>query len=509
MIQSTPNSACLGGARGPVLVTLVLLALLTAGLVWLGGGFGDEVSRHELVVHCAAGIRPPVAAAALAYEREYGVPVRLQYASSGALLGQIEVQPKGDLYIPAAADPFIRLGHEKGLIAEAIPLARFHLVIATRPGNPKGIGSLADLLRADVSFAIANEQAAVGKKTEALLTRSGHWQTMKSRAKVFKPTVTEVALDVKAGVGIDAGFVWDSTAKQFGLDIVEVPELAGGTATIHAGVLTSCAQPAAALRFARYLAAPEKGQVEFARHHYERVDGDPWAPTPTIQLLAGGVTRLAIQDTLRDFQRREGCRVTVVHAGCGTLVAMMQAGERPDAYLACDVSFVPPVRDLFLETTDLSRTDMVILVRPGNPKHIAALADLAAPGIEVGLADEHLTALGALARRLLEEVGVYEAVLANRRATTPTADLLVTQLIAGDPLDAVVVYEANCTNIGDQAEIVRIDHPLARAIQPFTISRQTQHPQLARRLLEALTAANSQQRFESAGFHWLADRDAP
>ena len=152
---------------------------------------------------------------------------------------------------------------------------------------------------------------------------------------------------------------------------------------------------------------------------------------------------------------------------------------------------------------------MVILVRPGNPKRIATLQDLAAPGLEVGLADEKLSALGALSRRLLEEVGVYEAVLANRRATTPTADLLVTQLVAGEPLDAVVVYEANCTNIGDAAEIVRIDHPLATAVQPFTIGRQSKYPQLAGRLLEALTAADSQQRFEAVGFRWLAEQAAP
>ena len=498
-----------GSAITLVLVTLGLLVVLAVLLVWLGGGFGDKVSRRELVVYCAAGLKPPVEETARRYEREFGVPVRLQYASSGALLNQIEVDPRGDLYIPAADDPFLRIGREKGMIAEIIPLAQFRLVIATRPGNPKNIRRLGDLLRDDVGFAIANEQAAVGKLTKSLLTRSGHWETIKGRAKVFKPTVTEVALDVKVGVGVDAGFVWDSTTKQFGLDLVMVPELGDGTSNISACVLANCTEPSAALRFARYLAAPERGQQAFAKHHYQPRQGDPWVVTPSIRLFSGGVNREAIKNTLASFEQREGCRITSVYHGCGTLVGMMKTGQRPDAYFACDVSYIREVNDLFLDATDISKTDMVILVRKGNPKNIARLEDLAMPGLEVGLADERLSALGALSRRLLVELGLYEAVLTNRRATTPTADLLVTQLIGGDPLDAVVVYEANCSYVGDQAEIVRIDHPLASAVQPFAIATQTKYPQLTARLLDALTTPASRRRFKSVGFRWLADHQEP
>ena len=496
-----------GSATKLVLVTLVLLTVLTVLLVWLGGGFGDEVSRRELVVYCAAGIKLPVEETARRYQREFGVPVRLQYASSGALLNQIEVDPRGDLYIPAADEPFLRIGREKSLIAEIIPLARFRLVIATRPGNPKNIRHIEDLLRNDVSFAIANEQAAVGKMVKTLLTRSGHWETIRDRAKVFKPTVTEVSLDVK--VGVDAGFVWDSNAKQFGLDIVMVPELSNSSSNISVCVLANCGQPAAALRFARYLAAPERGQQAFVKHHYQRHDGDTWVVKPSIRLFSGGVNRAAIQNTLEAFEQREGCRITSVYHGCGTLVGMMKAGQHPDAYFACDVSYTREVHELFLEATDISKTDMVILVRKGNPQNIARLEDLAEPGLEVGLADDRLSALGTLSRRLLEELGVYEAVLKNRKATTPTADLLVSQLISGEPLDAVVVYEANCAYVGDQAEIIHINHSLATAIQPFAIAAQARHPQLTARLLDTLTTPASRRRFESIGFRWLADQQKP
>ena len=124
--------------------------------------------------------------------------------------------------------------------------------------------------------------------------------------------------------------------------------------------------------------------------------------------------------------------------------------------------------------------------------------------ILVGLADEQLSALGFLSRRLLQQVGVYEAVVRNRRATTPTADLLVAQLVTVDKLDAVIVYEANCNFVGDEAEIVRIDHPSAYAIQPFAVHQDTKFPALTARLLEFVSSARSRERFEKTGFDWQA-----
>ena len=71
---------------------------------------------------------------------------------------------------------------------------------------------------------------------------------------------------------VDAAFIWDSTARQYGLDVVEVPEFREAAATITAGVLTASERPTAALQFARYLAAPEKGGASFKKHHYDPVD---------------------------------------------------------------------------------------------------------------------------------------------------------------------------------------------------------------------------------------------
>ena len=262
------------------------------------------------MVYCAAGIKPPVVEAARRYEEEYGVHIELNYDSSGGLLSSIEVHPKGDLYIPAD-DLFTQRGRDKGLVVESMSLARFRLVVAVRPGNEKRIHSLDDLLRRDVNYVLCNEQAGAGNMTKKCLEKVGRWQEIRENAKVLQPTVNNAAALVKASNSLDAGLVWDSTAKQYGLDVVDLPEFAKAVADIHAGVLAACKQPAAALRFARYLAAPTKGGQSFLKHDYEPVEGDEWAEVPELKMFcaAGRRSRPRPGPSRRRYAR--GCRRSV------------------------------------------------------------------------------------------------------------------------------------------------------------------------------------------------------
>src|SRR6185436_8425892 len=156
---------------------------------------------------------------------------------SQTLLSNIELTGKGDLFIPAD-DSYLKLARDKGLAAEAIPLARMSPVLAVAKGNPKGIKRLSDLLRKDVKVAQANpDAAAVGKLVRGALESRGLWAALKEATLVFKPTVNDVANDLKLGTA-DAGFLWDATLHQYpDLERVELPELAGVAASMSVVVL--------------------------------------------------------------------------------------------------------------------------------------------------------------------------------------------------------------------------------------------------------------------------------
>lgn len=457
----------------------------------------------QITVHCAAGLVPAIKPAAEQYEKEFGVHINFEKASSGALLSKIKLKPTGDLYIPADR-MFISLVHEADFARETVTLAKFRLCIAVQPGNPKNIQSLDDLLREDVQFGMTVENAAAGAKAKQMLMPINKWKDIQSDARVTKPTVTEVAQDVQTE-SVDAALVWDSTAKQFGLDVIEIPEFADAWGWIDATVLTSSERPTDAIRFARYLAAPDKGQVSFSENHYVPFNGDQWAVRPTLIVFSGGVNRPAVRQTIDDFKQREDVEIEITYNGCGVLISQMQIdGKWPDVYFACDVSFSKQVAEEFDPFVNVSRMEIGILVPPGNPKNIQTLEDLTADGVKVGRAHEELGALGKLTRDLLVAAGVYDRISKNFKVTSPTAAELVAQI---DLLDAAIVYRANAHDSVQKgkAEFIPIDHPLAIATQPIAARKGTRYPHTTQRLIDAIQSAESRSRFEGVGFEWIAE----
>jgi len=459
--------------------------------------------REHLLLYCAAGIRDPIQSIIADYAKEYGVTVDVQYGGSGTLLSNLQVARRGDLYLAADAK-HMEEASTRGLVHETIPLASQHLVLAVKRGNPAGVHTLTDLVRPGLRVAYANpEVAAAGKAIRAVLEKANLWEQAHAQAAVFKPTVNDVLNDVVLGA-VDVGVVWDPLlAGQPLLEAVKLPELTARRDQIRLGLLDSSTHPTQALHFARFVSARDRGLTTFTRFGYQVESGDRWEDHPALTLYSGGVNRVAIQETLRDFERREGCTVRVNYNGCGILLSQMKAlpdGDAfPDAYLACDVSFLDPIADRFGERTLLSQTEVIILVPSANPHGIKRLNDLAQPGLRVGLCNAEQSTLGALTQRILTKLDLVAAIEPNVRSRTPTGDLLVTQLDTGS-LDAVVVYRANATAVLDRHTALGINLPEARAVQPYAVAKQAQHAQLANRLLAALDGVSSRKRYLAAGF---------
>ena len=268
------SSGRIGIGAAIVIASVIAIAALTALLL----PQRQAAAGEPLLVYCAAGIKPPVQAIARRYEQETGVKVQLQYGGSGTLLSSLRIAKTGDLFL-AGDESYIRIGRDQGLLADSIPLARMRPGIAVRRGNPKGVKSVADLLREDVTVALANPEAAsIGKLTQKLLDTAGVWAALKPRVKVFKPTVTDIANDIKLGT-VDAGIVWDATAGQYPeLEFIDAEPLASASETVTIAILAASHQQAAAMRFARYMSAPDRGGEAFKEHHYEAVPGNAWTP---------------------------------------------------------------------------------------------------------------------------------------------------------------------------------------------------------------------------------------
>ncbi len=496
MTTSPSRPLLVAGALGSILIALCVFLVLR----------DRQPNRAgvEITLHCAAGLRLPVSEIARRYQEELGIPVRIQFGGSGELASQLSVAG-GDLYLPADLS-YIESTRRSGLVRESIPVLTLTAGIVLSKGNPKEIGSLGDLARADVRVSLADPSTAVGRLTRDVLQEAGLWTSIEANAAVFKPTVNNVAEDVALST-VDAGIVWDAVASQFDqLEFLHVPLFDAQPAAAAIGVLAASPQPTEALRFARYLTASDRGLPLFRLHHFATEQGDPWSLTPEITLFSGSMLRPAIRDPLAAFEQREGVRIQVVYEGCGTLVSQMRAGAQPDAYFSCDLKFLDMVHDRFQEGLIVSRNDIVLLVQRGNPLALRQLADLARPGLRVGLAHPEKSALGDLSQDLLRRHSVEKPLQESGNLTVVASkgDELVNQMQLG-ALDAALLYRSNALAspaILQSCEIVPLSVPGAQATQPFALSRDSPHRQLLARLRLALTGPDGRAAFERFGFQW-------
>lgn len=458
--------------------------------------------QKSIMLYCAAGIKPAIEKIAQEYEKEFNVRVDIQYGGSGTLLSNLRIAKHGDLYL-AADESYIEMAGEYDLVAETQPLAIMKPVIAVKKRNKKNIASVRDLLNAEVQVALANPDAAsIGKLSQQILTKENIWDKLKDNVAVFKPTVNDVATDIRLGT-VDAGIIWDATVNQFDdLEQVDVNTFSPYKKQITLGVLKFTSQPTEALKFLRYVSAYDKGGVVFKANGYKPERGDQWSERPELLLFSGGVNRVAVEQTIQRFEKREGVKVIRVYNGCGILVSQIKAGEKPDAYLSCDVSFMDDVEDDFINIEDVSNTRIVIATQKGNPFNIKNFEDLLQEGLRIGVCNPQQSALGALTQLLLKRKNIWDELESNIFSQTPTADLLVNQ-IRTSSLDAVIVYEANLAQVKDKLTMVQVPDDDALAVQNIGLGVETDYPYLTKRLIQALFDDESKQKYLNNGFNWV------
>jgi molybdate transport system substrate-binding protein len=490
-------------------------ALIVSALVFGAGAFAlhtlttpKSASPSEpLVVQCADALRVPMEAIRIAYERETGQRVELRIGASQSLLTQMMVTQQGDLYLPAD-DSYLELARKKDLLRETLPVAEMHAVVIANPAAPAPVKTWADFVSPEREIVLANpDAAAISKVVRQTLLRSDRWTEVEKRKPAFVGKVSEVGAAVRVNPKA-VGIVWDAVAVQFPqLVAAELPELAEAKSHVAIAVTTYTKDPTAAIRFARYVTAKDKGLVEFTKNKYRVPErADVWAEHPELKLFGGSMLRPAIEETIREFQAREGITVHTNWNGCGILVAEMKSQFYPDMYFACEPRFLAKVQDHFEPGHVLSSNRLVIAVRKGNPHEVKSVKDLGKPGLKVGIGNENQCAMGDLTKLTFVRTGLYAKVQNNIAKQAPSGDLLISDFRSGG-LDAIVVYESNVTPYPSEFDFTPIDigatnRDCTNPEQPVAVALATPYPTLAHRLLEAFRTKTSRERFEKLGFLW-------
>lgn len=537
----TTRSGKASGKVSGVLITFVssglLMLILLVFALQLRPDALLETSRQTVRIYCAAGIAKPVEDIVTAYNSRYGTDVEIvRTGGSGELAGQIKTEYEtgllggADIYI-TADDRLLDKAYQAGVIAERFPVAEQRPVIAVPVSSEIPIAGLSEMLsNPEVKFGIASERAAVGKLVRGVASKLGILDQLEEQKATDAENVMTLAQALVAG-SLDAAVIWDTTVSQLNqigpepiLKIAALVDARDETKSeIALGIVSTTKSPTASLQFARFLTANQTGQPAFESYGFSFLAGDDWEQVPEIHLYCGSMFTPVIETAVREFATREGVNLYPRWEGCGKLVAAMRSIEDenlfPDAYLACDESFLLQVQEYFYDPVEVSRNEIVLAVSKTAPSSVESPFALTNSNLRIGICDPEYSALGFLTREILSggtaAVGnpadvapatesLYQSIERQAVVKADVGPTLISQLVAGG-LDAAFVYRSNLAADPRTLQAVNVysltnDSTVGVATQPWAISKSTRNPALMQRLYNWLDRAEIKSEFKANGF---------
>ncbi|NLJ73174.1 MAG: molybdate ABC transporter substrate-binding protein [Syntrophomonadaceae bacterium] len=192
----------------------ILLLALAVGILWVAGCSSEKSNLNEesatdkvLFAYVGANLKEPFSDLATAYEKKTGVKIEITYNNSGALLNQVEIAQKGDIFMPGGM-PFINKAKEKGVIDEvAGPIAYHTPVIVVPQDNPANIKSIYDLANPDVTLLVPDlEATAIGKTIAQVFEKTSETDQIKQNIIAHLESPAKVMAAIKIGQA-NAGIV--------------------------------------------------------------------------------------------------------------------------------------------------------------------------------------------------------------------------------------------------------------------------------------------------------------
>jgi len=264
---------------GLCMVVVVIFFFLVGGVYAAG---------ENVKAFCGTASELPMEEAAKVFEQKTGIKVELNWGGSGAVLSQLKLSRRGDLFIPGSPD-YMAKAIKEGLVDPATVKIIAYLIptINVRKGNPLKISSLSDLARPGLRVAIGNpDSVCVGLYGVEVLEKNGLLKAVEknivthaSSCAATASLITLQKVDAIMGWDVFAGWNPDKIETVY-LKPDEVPRLA----YIPAAVTKDFASNrAGAQAFINFLTSPE-GQTIFKKWGYlaSEKDARKFAPKAKI-----------------------------------------------------------------------------------------------------------------------------------------------------------------------------------------------------------------------------------
>jgi molybdate transport system substrate-binding protein len=223
-------------------------------------------------------------------------------------------------------------------------------------------------------------------------------------------------------------------------------------------------------------------------------------PTGTITVSAAASLTEAFTKMGADFQKANpGTTVTFNFAASSALVTQIQGGAPADVFASADGTNMQKLvagGQVTAEPTVFAANALTIVVKPGNPKNITSLADLAKVGTISLCADT--VPCGKYAQQALTQAGV--TIPAGNITKGADVKATLAAVSTGDA-DAAIVYITDAKAAAKTVQAVKIPAWLnVYAIYPIAPLAASTNAALARAWVQYTVSPAGQKTLQSYGF---------
>ncbi len=164
----------------------------------------------------------------------------------------------------------------------------------------------------------------------------------------------------------------------------------------------------------------------------------------TLMVCSGAGLMKPMNELIKQFEQKTGAKIQVHYGGSAEIFGILQTTCGCDVFIPGAYKYTQDAlkKGYLVEKTVKKVTlHIPIIIVPGNNlKHIQALEDLARPGVKLVLGDPKATAIGKVAKKILETNGLWQKVKENVLTFTPTVNQLLIYIATGQA-DAAIVWE--------------------------------------------------------------------
>lgn len=221
-----------------------------------------------------------------------------------------------------------------------------------------------------------------------------------------------------------------------------------------------------------------------------------------LHAYVGAGLRPPVDALIEAFRKETGIAVRAEYGGSGQLLARFEETGKGDLFIP-GTSFYT---DKLAEKGALDRVTLLVVHGPvlavakDKAGAITSVADLAKPGVRLGLGDPQAMALGRTAEQILDASGQGEAIRRNVTVRAATVKQLALYVMDGN-VDAAIIGAAEAAQNPDRFAVVAIPTAWFQAeYAPVAVLKTSAQPEAARRFADFLASDAGLAVFKGFGF---------